>query len=221
MISKELIQFLTDLKANNNREWFTEHKPIFQTHQKEVKALFQTIEERLNQADTIEKHSLFRIYRDVRFSKDKTPYKPWFSGHFQRSSAERRGGYYLHIEPNKTIVGGGFYAPNPEDLKRIRQEFEYDDTEIRAILKDEEFIRLFGELQGGEVKSAPRGFDKNHPAIDLIKKKQFYAMRSFTDEEVLSPNFTDEVIVTFQGLRPYFDYMSSVLTTDLNGESIL
>jgi len=221
MISKELFQFLKDLKANNTREWFNDHKPTFQFHQTEVKAFYQEVEGRLGQSDLIEKHKVFRIYRDVRFSKDKTPYKTRFAGYFIRATKELRGGYYLNIEPGNCIVGGGFYGPESDDLKRIRKEFEQDDSEIRAILNNKKFKSTFGELQGEELKSAPRGFDPEHPAIDLIRKKQFYVIRKFTDKEVQSPDFTNQVIETYQTIIPFFDYMSSVLTTNMDGESVL
>ncbi len=189
MISKELFQFLKDLKANNTREWFNDHKPTFQLHQSEVKGFYQEVENRLGQSDLIEKHKVFRIYRDVRFSKDKTPYKSRFAGYFIRATKELRGGYYLNIEPGNSIAGGGFYGPESDDLKRIRKEFEQDDSEIRAILNNKQFKSTFGGLQGSELKSAPRGFDPEHPAIDLIRKKQFYVIRNFTDKEVQSPDF--------------------------------
>lgn len=221
MISKEVFQFLKDLKTNNTREWFNEHKSLFQAHQKEVKELYQQIEDRLAKTDQIEKHKVFRIYRDVRFSKNKTPYKSRFAGYFIRATNELRGGYYLNIEPGNSMVGGGFYGPESTDLKRIRKEFEQDDTEIKAILDNKKFRSTFGSLQGAEVKSAPRGFDAEHAAINLIRKKQFYVVRNFTDKEVQSADFIDQVIETYQTVRPFFDYMSSVLTTNLDGESLV
>ncbi len=221
MISKELFQFLKDLKANNTREWFNDNKPTFQLYQTEVKAFYQEVEDKLGQSDLIEKHKVFRIYRDVRFSKDKTPYKTRFAGYFIRATQELRGGYYLNIEPGNCIVGGGFYGPEREDLKRIRQEFEQDDSEIRAILTNEKFKQMFDGLQGEEVKSAPRGFDSAHTAIDLIRKKQFYVLRKFSDKEVQSPDFINQVMETYLAMRPYFDYMSAVLTTNMDGESVL
>lgn len=221
MISKGLIQFLTDLHQNNNREWFNEHKPIFQKHQSEVKSFFQSVEDQLQETDQIESHKVFRIYRDVRFSKNKVPYKSRFAGYFKRATTLLRGGYYLNIEPGNSMVGGGFYGPDADDLKRIRIEFEQDDSEIRAILNNRRFKEMFGELKGAEVKSAPRGFDANHHAIDLIRKKQFYVARSFSDKEIMNSDFIHQVIETYKTMRPYFDYMSAVLTTNLDGESIV
>jgi len=220
-ISKASLQFLKKLSQNNNREWFTEHKTIFTQQQNEIKQFLQAVRNQLDQTDQIEKHKVMRIYRDVRFSKDKTPYKARFAGSFIRATLQLRGGYFIHIAPGDSFVGGGFYGPNPADLMRIRKEFEMDATEIRDIIANPQFVKMFGTLRGEEVKTAPRGFDKNHSAIDLIKKKQFYVMRSFTDAEIVSPQFINEVILTFTALRPFFDYMSDVLTTNLNGESII
>ncbi|NQY06856.1 MAG: DUF2461 domain-containing protein [Flavobacteriaceae bacterium] len=218
-ISKKNLSFLKNLAKNNNRDWFNENKSEFKIHEKEAKVFFATVQEELRKSDDIESHKIMRIYRDVRFSKDKTPYKARFAGSFKRATAKLKGEYWLNIEPGQCMVGGGFYGPEPKDLMRIRKEFELDDSEIRDILNDSKFKTTFGELRGEELKTAPRGFDKTHPAIDLIKKKQFYVMKSFTDAEMISENFVKQVVETFKILRQFFDYMSDVLTTDLNGES--
>ena len=221
-VSKSLLKFLKDLSKHNNREWFVAHKAEFKQHEAAVKMFFQAVCEGLETHDHIERHRTYRIYRDVRFSKDKSPFKTYLGGNFVRATAALRGGYVMSIEPGgKTRVGGGFFSPNAKDLMRIRKEFAFDDTEIRSILNDEKFKATFGELQGLGVKTAPRGFSTEHPAIDLIRKKQFYAMRNFTDKEVTQADFMEQVNDTFLALRPYFDYMSLVLTTDLNGESLL
>lgn len=221
IISKDLLNFLSDLSENNNREWFADNKSTFKSHESDIKLFQSELNTQLNINDNIASHKLMRIYRDVRFSKDKTPYRSRFAGSFIRASEQLRGRYFMSIEPNNTVVGGGFYGPNTADLKRIRKEFEVDDSEMREILAAPNFKKIFISLLGDEVKTAPRDFDKNHPAIDLIKKKQFYFFKSFTDEEVLLPSFQNEVLICFETLRPFFDYMSDVLTTDLNGVSIL
>lgn len=220
MITKAELDFLSELKLNNNREWFTDNKKRFEKHNNEAKMFFNEIAELLGKQDSIDQVQIFRIYRDVRFSKDKAPYKNHFSVHFSRSKPMLRGGYYLHIEPGGSFVGGGFWDPNSEDLNRIRKEFEMDDEEIRSITADSNFTKYFGALKGDELKTAPKGFDKAHPAIDLIRKKQYLVTRPFSDKEVLSPNFKQEVLDTFHAMRPFFDYMSEVLGTNLNGESL-
>ncbi|MBT2162948.1 DUF2461 domain-containing protein [Zobellia barbeyronii] len=221
IITKETLNLLIELKNNNNREWFTENKPEFKRHEQSVKAFFEAIAVKLGTHDEIERTKMFRIYRDVRFSKDKTPYKAHFAGSFSRAGAQRRGGYYLQIKPGESFLATGFWDPNKEDLLRIRKELEEDASEMREILSQKNLKSTWGELQGDELKTAPKGFDKTHEDIDLIKKKQFIFTRKFTDKEVLSTGFADEVNKTFRAIRPFFDYMSDVLTTNLNGESLL
>lgn len=221
-ISKNNLSFLKALKANNNREWFAEQKPRYEEMKKEADLFFKQLQDGLNQHDEIEKHKRFRIYRDVRFSKDKTPYNPHWAGSFSRLGADKRGGYYLRIRPGESFLAGGFWAPNKEDLFRIRKEFEFDPEPIRKIMSAKEFKAVFnGVLTGEELKTAPKGFDKEDPAIDLIRKKGFVAVRSFSDKEVLSKDFENEIDRSYKALRPFFDYMSEVLTTDLNGASLL
>ncbi len=219
---KSSLQYLKDLKKNNNRDWFTETKPTFKKAQDNAKALYAAIRENLEQHDEIDKFKLFRIYRDVRFSKDKTPYQPHFAGSFSRNGKHLRGGYYLRIRPGESFLAGGFWQPEKDDLLRIRKEIEMDASEMRAILKDKDYVKYFGgQFEGEELKSAPRGFDKEHPDVDLLRKKGFIAVRNFTDAEVLDKNFLQELDKTYKALRPFFDYMSDVLTTNLNGESLI
>jgi uncharacterized protein (TIGR02453 family) len=186
-----------------------------------MKDFYKALENQLKTDDDIDKFKLFRIYRDVRFSLDKTPYKPHFAGSFSRATKRLRGGYYLRIRPGESFLAGGFWEPNKEDLLRIRKEFETDSTEIREIINNPIFIKNFEKLQGNSLKTAPRGFDKTHPDMDIIKMKQFIVVRNFTDEEVLDANFFNELDQSYKAMRPYFNYMSDILTTDLNGESII
>lgn len=221
IITKEIFDFLKELKQNNNRDWFLENKPRFQTIQGKTKEFYNALKERMEKHDKIEKLKLFRIYRDVRFSNDKTPYKPHFAGSLSRLGADLRGGYYLQLKPGETFIATGFWAPEKEDLLRIRKEWETDASDLKDILNNADFKSIWGELVGDEVKTAPKGFNKEHPEIDLIRKKQFIFTRSFSDKEVLSESFLEEVDYSFQAIRPYFDLMSSILTTNLNGESLV
>ncbi len=220
-IQTETLQFLRDLAANNDRDWFQENKPRYEAAQSNMKKFVKSVEKELSKTDQLEGSKLFRIYRDVRFSKDKSPYKNNFGSGFSRATKLRRGGYYLHIQPGESFAGGGFWNPNSPDLKRIRDEFAMDDKPIRAIIADPVFVKYFGTLEGDELKTAPSGFDREHPAIDLIRKKQFVVRRMFSDAEVTSENFLEEVRKTFEAMRPFFDFMSEVLTTNLDGESIV
>lgn len=219
-IQTNCFDFLKQIDENNNREWFAANKQWFQKEKKQIKDFFERVKDGMNSFDQIRSFKMFRIYRDVRFSLDKTPYKTHFSARFMRDGIERRGGYYLHLKPGESFIGGGFFAPEKEDLLRIRQEFEMDESEIREIIADKKFKKRF-KLKGEELKTAPKGFDKNHSAIDLIKKKQYIFTCGYTDEEVLSPTFYQKVLSDFELLLPFFNYMSEVLTTDLNGEKKL
>ena len=222
MISKNVFNFLEALKSHNNREWFKSNISTFRTVESEVKNFHSHLYDQLNQSDSIDNFKVFRIYRDVRFSKNKTPYKTYFSGSFHRTKPELRGGYYLHLAPNnESFIATGFWNPDKEDLMRLRKEFEIDADEFRAIIGEPRFKANWGPLMGNELKSSPRGFAKQHPNIDLIRKKQFIFKKAYTDKEVLSDQFLQEVIYSFMVIRPYFDYMSSILTTNLNGEPIL
>lgn len=217
-VQSTTVTFLKDLSKNNNREWFQSHKPQYETALENIKQVKDEVVNALSKKDIIEDGRVFRIYRDVRFSKDKAPYKNNFGIHFTRAGKERRGGYYLQIEPGNSFAGGGFWAPEPGDLKRIRDEFAYDDKTIRKILSNNRFTKYFGTLQGDELKTSPSGYDRDHPAIDLIRKKQFIISRNFSDTEVIDKSFVKEVTLSFEAMRPFFDYISDVLQTDLNGE---
>ncbi|AUP77313.1 DUF2461 domain-containing protein [Flavivirga eckloniae] len=222
-VPKETLDFFKRLEKNNNRDWFNERKKEFKAMEAEVKKVYNSVFETLNTHDEIDKLKIFRIYRDVRFSKNKDPYKTHFGGSFHRTKPKLRGGYYLHIQPNnESFIATGFWEPASADLLRIRKEFEMDDSEIREILANKKFNSVWGDtFVGDEVKTAPKGFSKDHKAIDLIKKKQYIFTKKYTDKEVLSPDFLNDVNTSFKAIRPFFDYMSDVLTTDLNGESLI
>lgn len=225
MIKKSTLEFLELLKKNNDREWFQENKKVYETAHANTVDFADELISLMRKHDNIEtesgKKALFRIYKDTRFSKDKTPYKTHFGVRMSRATSALRGGYYFHLEPGNSFIGGGFFAPEPNDLKRIREDIDFNYEEWNEVLNHKLIIDSFGKLKGDEVKSAPKGYSKDHPGIELLKKKQFIFTRSFTDKEVLAPDFVQELNKHFQSFRPFFDYMSEVLTTDANGESIL
>ena len=219
---KSSLQYLKDLKKNNQRDWFLATKSTFLKAQNNAKELYADVRKNLEKHDKVNQFKLYRIYRDIRFSKDKTPYQPHFSASFSREGKHLRGGYYLRIKPEGSFLAGGFWEPNKEDLYRIRKEIELNDTEFREILAATNFKKYFdGKFDGIELKTAPRGFNKKHKSIDLIRKKGFVAVRKFTDKQVLSNDFLEEIDVSYKALRPFFNLMSDILTTNLNGESIL
>ncbi|MBL7892656.1 MAG: DUF2461 domain-containing protein [Bacteroidia bacterium] len=223
-IPASVFYFLKELSKNNNRDWFAKHKDRYISEHECMIAFADALLAEMNRHDHIEtpsgKRSLYRIYKDTRFSKDKTPYKNNFSGGFRRATKKLRGGYYFHIQPGNTYVAGGFFGPNPEDLKRIREDIARNYEDWRKLFADKSFKQTFNKLQGEQVQTSPKGFSKDHPAIDLLRYKQFILKHSFTDKEVLAPGFLEQVNKTFKSMRPFFNYMSEVLTTDLNGVEV-
>jgi len=218
------LDYLKMLKENNDRDWFNENKDRYLKEYDSLEHFADALLQELRSHDVIEtasgKKSLHRIYRDTRFSKDKTPYKTNWSGGYKRATALRRGGYYFHIEPGNSFIAGGFWAPNTEDIKRIREDISSDPDTLRKIIESKTFKATFGSLQGEQLKTTPKGFDAADSAIDLLRYKQFLLVKRFTDDEVLSPSFLKEADQTFKNMRPFFDYMSEVLTTDANGEPL-
>ena len=224
-ISKNTFSFINKLSKNNNRDWFAENKSLYTAAQEDVIEFSNEVLEKMHAFDKIEtptgKKALKRIYRDVRFSKNKAPYKQHFGMMYARNGADRRGTYYIHLQPGENFIGGGFWGPEKDDLLRIRKHIDQDDTYFREVLDSKAFKSTFGILRGEQLKSAPKNFDKEHPAIDLLRYKQFLIMKQFTDEEVLSPDFADQAAKTLKEMLPFFDVMTEMLTTNMNGESLV
>ena len=219
-IEKSTLQFLKTLKKNNSREWFNKNKDKYKEAHDNFKSFVDAVVDEMNKNDAIEKVKHFRIYRDVRFSKDKTPYNTHFSASMSRDGADRRGGYYLRISTEGNFVVGGFWQPEPKDMKLIRDQIQADPKRLRKILNAKKFKDNFGELHGDQVKSAPKGYSKDDPAIDLLRYKQLLAMKKYTDKVVLSGSFLKETVNGFKAMRPFFDYMTDILTHDLNGKPL-
>ncbi|MEO1021517.1 MAG: DUF2461 domain-containing protein [Bacteroidota bacterium] len=217
-LSPTILPFLKDLKANNNREWFEANKSTYRTAHADMAAFMDDLLEEMRKIDLIEnesgKKSLFRIYRDVRFSKDKSPYKTNFAGHIKRATSALRGGYYLQVEPENIFIAAGFFMPESADLKRIREAIASDDKPLRSILDNPDFSSIWGTFDGERVKTAPKGFSKDHPAIDLIRFKQFHLSHTYTEKEALDESFSQHIAHHFLVIRPYFDYMSEILTAE-------
>jgi len=221
LIPKDTINFLRELKLNNNRDWFNENKQRFNSIQSGVKEFANEVNESLKKSDDIEKLKIFRIYRDLRFSKDKTPYKKNIGMAFHRAKPELRGGYYLEISADESFIAVGFWNPNKEDLFRIRKEIEVDGQEFKSVINHNKIKDVWGDIKGEEVKTSPKGFKSEHEYIDLIKKKQFIFIKNLKEEEILDKNFQKQLISYFVSIRPFFDYMSEILTTNLDGESLI
>ncbi len=224
-INKESFDFLKTLAKNNNREWFNSHKDKYTAAHENMIAFADALLAEMNKHDNIEttsgKQSLFRIYRDVRFSKDKIPYSTHWSGSFKRATRKLRGGYYFHIQPGNSFIACGFWGPDANDIKRIRQDIANNYEDWNKMLANKTLVKTFGKMKGEQLGSVPRGYDKDHPAIDLLRYKQFIFRYEFTDARVLSPDFVKDVNAVFKKMRPFLDFMSEVLTTDANGISVI
>jgi len=224
-INKTTLQFLKTIALNNNRDWFSANKDSYLKAQQNMYDFVDGLILEMKKHDDIEnesgKKSLYRIYKDVRFSKDKSPYNSHFSFSLRRATKLKRGGYYVNIKPGKSYLACGFFNPNPGDLKRIRQDIELNYQDWNKFLKLKTLKSNFAELDGDQVLTSPKGFSIEHPAIELLRYKQYIFRHHFTDKEVLSQDFAKEVNRIFKSVRSYFDYMSEVLTSDLNGELIV
>lgn len=214
-LSSNLLPFLLELKSNNSREWFGENKVVHDklkfNFELFVSQLIQEFSEFENLDGVQVKHCAYRIYRDVRFSKNKDPYKTWYSASFSeggRKSAFME--YYLHIEPNGgSFLGGGMYNPLPEQLSKFRQEIDYNGSAFREIIGQSEFVKAYGEAQGESLKNIPKGFAVNHPDADLLKKKSMFFWHHFSDEQVINETFINRIIANAKILKPYLDFLNA------------
>jgi uncharacterized protein (TIGR02453 family) len=223
-ISAPSFDFLKRLKENNNREWFGAHRDLYVSELEKLTGFAESLLQLMQIHDLIEtpsgKKALHRIYRDTRFSKEKIPYKTNWSGGFARATKQLRGGYYFHIEPGNSFLAGGFFGPSSEDLRLIREDISFDPQPIAAILDAADFKETFGTLQGEKLKTTPKGFEADDPAIDLLRHKQFLLIRHFSDQQVMQKDFLMTANGTFKSMRPFLDYMSEVLTSDRDGIAV-
>lgn len=224
-IQKFTLQFLKDLKKNNDREWFNTNKLKYYKAQENVETFCDQLIIKMNKHDRIEtstgKKSLYRIYNDVRFSKDKSPYSPRFAGYLKREKPMLRGGYYFWIKPGASRIGCGFTYPSSQDLKRIRMDMVCNHKDWERLLNLKSIKSNFSEMRGDRLKTVPRDFSQDHPAIDLLRYKQYWFEHPFSDKDVIATDFMNRINSIFKSIRPFFDYTSELLTTDMNGESIV
>jgi uncharacterized protein (TIGR02453 family) len=212
---KEGLQFLRSLKRNNNREWFHEHKSIYEACVKQpihdlIDSIAVEFQEFAPEMIASPKVSAYRIYRDTRFSKDKSPYKTHVAAVFPRAGLGKHegAGFYLHIAPSELLIGGGLYMPLPEDLQAIRNYIAENPKIFMSIIGSPAFRRLFGSLHGDQLSRVPRGFPANHPAADYLRYKQYLASRSFDGEVAASARFYKLVVETFRGMLPLVRFLN-------------
>ena len=209
------LQFLRNLEKNNNREWFNENKTLYQEAQQDVISFVEKLIEEMVDFDEemgkLEaKKSVFRIYRDTRFSKDKTPYKTNFGAGLGMGKGNKISGYYLHIEPGKSFLAGGVYKPEPSVLKTIRQEISAFGDEFKAILEQDEFRNYFRGLSvEDKLKKVPQGFEKDDKMAEFLKLKHFIVTHPVSDEQLLSENAVKEFTKIFKAMKPLNDFLQT------------
>lgn len=214
---KPTFAFLNGLKENNNKAWFEKNREAYQR----AKEGFEVFVDRfIDEFRSVEdfgglsaKDCTFRINRDIRFSKDKSPYKTNMGAEVARGGRKSGNlGYYFHIAPHgESMIAGGVHMPTPEQLAKIRKAIARDANRLKNIINSKEFIRYFGSMEGEKLKTAPSGYAKDHPEIELLKFKQLLAAHRFADKKVLSPDFLTNTIQAARALKPFLDYLNSIL----------
>lgn len=218
MIEKETLKFLTELKANNNREWFTEHKDWYERSKNNFENLVSKIIDDFPSIDSevgfLEpKKCVFRIYRDIRFSPDKTPYKTHFGAGFRSPRVQKSSGYYLHIDPDGSFISCGHYGLDANQLKKVRKGISDDFEYFKSILDEPQLKKEIGDLYRDDdaLKNAPKGFDVNDPAIEYLKLKHFYVQREIPREIVCQKELVTFVTSSFRTMQPLSRFLNDVL----------
>ena len=210
-----ILEFLAELKENNNKEWIDAHRPYFEQAKDEFKNLVQDVLENMKEHDPSlamlsVKDCIFRMNRDVRFSKDKSPYKTWMSAVMAEGGKKSLNAiYYLHLQPgNESMAAGGMYQPPGDYMRKIRQEIDYNAGELISIVKAPSFKKNFNEIEGEKLARAPKGYSPGHPNIEFLKLKSYLAIRKFPDKDLTAPEFLSEITSTFKAARPFNDFLN-------------
>lgn len=218
MLKENVIPFLSELAKNNNKPWFDENKKWFQKANNDFKKFVDELIPYLAQTDSFlngleAKDCVYRIYRDVRFSKDKTPYKTHFGANIAPGGRKgKKAGFYLHIDPSgESITGGGIYQPEAPMLKALRTEFYQVPEELLEILEDKNFKKFFPGLWGDKLKLAPKGFDKEFEHIDLLKYKSYVVIGTLSNKDIESNNFMQKLIEAHKAMYPLNRLLNTIL----------
>ena len=219
MLQPSTLKFLKDLEKNNNKAWFDAHRPRYETARADFYALVEKLIPAIARFDEpigqlLVKQCVFRINRDVRFSKNKAPYKSNMACYFNQAGKNGLGaGYYLHIEPGKSFAAGGIWVPEPSVLAGIRQEIDYNFANWKKIIENKKFKKTFIEgLRSNEkLVRPPKGYDENNPAIEYLKMKSFIVSTPFADVDLQDKKFVDEVANTFKSIKPLIDFLNTAL----------
>ena len=221
MISKDSLKFLDDLKKNNSRDWFLANKTRYESYKKEYYKLVQDFLDEMKPKDhTIDhlevKNCVFRVNRDIRFAKDKSPYKTHM-GIWKSSGSKNTNlaGYYIHIENGASFIAGGVYSPENGDLKKIRKEIAFFHDELEDVVNDKNFKSVFGALdRDNALKTSPKDFEKDHPAIEFLKLKSFTASAKIDDKLLLDKDFVKKTASKLIGLKPLNEFLNRALTSE-------
>lgn len=219
MIEAAALKFLKTLKQNNNRAWFESNRKQYENAKSNLLSFVEDLIKAISVFDPPiaqlhAKDCIFRINRDVRFSKNKDPYKSNLSAYFNKDGKKGIGaGYYLHIEPGKSMAGGGIWMPEPAVLAGIRQEIDYNYAGWKKITENRNFKHVFtqGVISSDTLVRPPKGYDENNPAIETLKMKSFVVSRPFSDKEIQDKTFVNEVAKTFKAMKPFIDFLNASL----------
>lgn len=221
MLAPKTLQFLTKLKKNNSREWFNQHRDDYDAAKENFVELVNQILANSSQFDEelsvlTYKDCIFRINRDVRFSKNKDPYKNNMAAYFVKGGKKSwLAGYYFHCEPGgKSFIGGGLYGGEPDQIKKVRQEIDYNWEEFKGILENKTFKKIFGDLskeEGMSLIREPKGYEKDNPAIDYIKLKNFIVSVPVTDQELLDKKLIKKIITCFAAMHPLLRFLNRAM----------
>lgn len=218
MIHKSTIDFLKKLKKNNNRDWFHANKQIYEDAKYDFEVfVFELIQKIAKYDESVSglepKDCMFRIYKDVRFSKDKTPYKTNIGASINKGGRKApTAGYYVHISPTECFLASGLYMPMPDKLLLVRNKIAARSNEFKKIVEDKNFKKLYGKLWGGDsLKTAPKGFDKEHPMMEYLKMKSFIGDHPVSIEKVLSKNYADYAAKVLKSIKPLNDFLNDAI----------
>ena len=211
IITQETLNFFKQIEDNNNKLWFENNRPLYEAAKTNYLKFIEILLPKIRYIDKIVDKDLkkfaSRIYRDVRFSKNKSPYKNNISSLIERELDYKKCPFYIHIQPGGSFIGGGVYQPEPALLKRVRQEIDYNSSELHKIIGKPSFKDMFGEITGDSLIRPPKGYDENNPNIELLKLKNYIVHKTFTDEEVMSPDFADKIAEIYREALPFFEFL--------------
>lgn len=215
-IKKSTLDFLDSLKDNNNRDWFIKNRPAYIDAKENFESFVQDIINNIVDFEPIlkgleVKSCVYRINRDIRFSNDKSPYKSHLGAFIVRGgkkNGDKFAGYYVHIEPEKSIIAGGAYMPPAPWLSAIREKIDEEPDEFVKIINSKDFVKYFGKIEGEKLKKAPKGYPSDHPNIELLKYKSYLIVNEVNDEFVLSQNYFDHVLKVLKAMKPFNDFLN-------------